>query len=133
MVTRQHRAADRDPRRPGTAERRRERRRYAAGELPPERSFFFRGPDGRLNLRAQNLALFLQIADGVDDGTWLHHLERGDYSRWLRSAIGDQALAARVADVERQWNMACQESRARVRAAIEEHYILPAAAGAAAG
>ena len=119
---------------PGTAERRRERRRYAVGELPPDRSFFFRGPDGRLNLRAQNLALFLQIADGVDDETWLHHLEQGDYSRWLRSAIGDEALAARVADVERQRNIASQESRARVRAAIEEHYILPAAAaGAAAG
>jgi hypothetical protein len=27
-------------------------RKYAAGELGPDRSFYFRGPDGRLNLRA---------------------------------------------------------------------------------
>ncbi len=110
------------------AERRRHRRKYAAGELPPDRSFYFRGPDGKLNLRAQNLVLFLQIADGVDDGTWLHHLGRGDYSRWLRGSIKDDALAERVAEVERGRNLATQESRARVKAAIEEHYTLPAAA-----
>src|SRR5437763_1621565 len=45
------------------AERRRHRRKYADGELPPDRSFFFRGPNGKLNLRAQNLQMFLQIAE----------------------------------------------------------------------
>jgi hypothetical protein len=40
-------------------------------------SRYFRGPEGRLNLRAKNLALFLQIAEGIDDSTWLHHLRAG--------------------------------------------------------
>ena len=68
-------------------------RKYAEGELPPDRSFYFRGPDGKLNLRAQNLALFLQIADGVDDETWLHHLGQ----RRLLALVprGDQGRRAR--------------------------------------
>ena len=110
----------------------RQRRKYAAGELPPDRSFFFRGPDGRLNLRAQNLALFLQIADGVDDRTWLYHLGRGDYSEWMRRSVGDDALAAGVAAVECARDLASAESRARVRAEIEARYTLPAAAETAA-
>ena len=48
---------------------RRHTRKYAEGELGEDRSFYFRGPDGGLNLRAQNLRLFLQIAEGVDDTT----------------------------------------------------------------
>ena len=115
---------------PSEVESRRERRKRVAGELPPDRSFYFRGPDGKLNLRAQNLALFLQIAEGVDERTWLHHLGQGDYSRWLRESMNDDALAARVAEVEREHNLASQETRARVRAAIEEHYALPAAESA---
>ena len=59
-----------------TAERERHVRKYAEGELAPDRSFYFRGPDGTLNLRAQNLIVFNQMADGIDDGTWLHHLRR---------------------------------------------------------
>src|SRR5207244_1891767 len=47
---------------PSRMERRRHSRKYAQGELPPERSFYFQGPDGKLNLRAQNLFLFLQLA-----------------------------------------------------------------------
>jgi hypothetical protein len=56
-------------------------RKYAEGELGEDKSFYFRGPSGALNLRAQNLTMFLQIAEGVDDATWLHHLARGDYAR----------------------------------------------------
>jgi hypothetical protein len=44
-------------------------RKYAEGELGEDKSFYFRGPDGSLKLRAQNLSIFLQIAEGVDDDT----------------------------------------------------------------
>ena len=45
----------------------------------------FGGPEGKLNLRAQNLQMFLQLAEGVDEETWMHHLRQGDYSRWFRA------------------------------------------------
>ena len=109
---------------PARAERRRHERKYAEGELGPDRSFFFRGPEGRLNLRAQNLRLFLQVADGVDDQTWLYHLRRGDYSAWIRESIKDDAVADEIAAVETGAQDAPSqvETRARIRAAIEARY-----------
>ncbi len=107
---------------PSRLEHQRHSRKYAEGELPPERSFFFRGPEGKLNLRAQNLILFLQIADGVDDDTWVHHLSRGDYSAWFRDKIKDETLAREAAAIEEQAGLSPAESRARIRAAVERYY-----------
>jgi hydroxymethylpyrimidine pyrophosphatase-like HAD family hydrolase/energy-coupling factor transporter ATP-binding protein EcfA2 len=111
----------------GRAERRRHQRKYAEGELGPDKSFYFRGPEDKLNLRAQNLILFLQLADGVDDATWLYHLHQGDYSRWFREAIKDEGLAADAAQVEALVGVSPSDSRARIRAAIEQRYTLPSA------
>jgi len=110
---------------PPRAERRRHRRKYAEGEISAERSFFFRGPEDKLNLRAQNLVTFLQLSDGVDDETWLHHLRRGDYSYWFREVIGDEELSEEAAEIERARALSPAESRARIRAAVEERYTSP--------
>jgi HAD superfamily hydrolase (TIGR01484 family) len=110
---------------PPQGERRRHIRKYAQGELGEDKSFYFRGPDGRLNLRAQNLMLFVQLSEGIDDETWLHHLKQGDYSQWVREAIKDEELAAEIAAVEAGAELPPAESRSRVRAAIERRYTLP--------
>ena len=110
---------------PPQAEHRRHVRKYATGELGEDKSFYFRGPAGRLNLRAQNLALFVQLAEGVDDETWLHHLRLKDYSRWFREAIKDEALASAAASVEEGASLPPKESRVLIRAAIERRYTLP--------
>lgn len=109
---------------PCQIERQRHRRKYAAGELPPDRSFYFKGPGGKMNLRAQNLMLFLQLADGIDDETWEFHLHQGDYSQWFRDAIKDENLAAIASRVE-GLQIAAKESRALIRSAIEQDYTLP--------
>jgi hypothetical protein len=111
---------------PPRMERKRHHRKYAEGELPPELSFFFRGPDGRLKLRAQNLQIFSQLAEGVDDETWLFHLRRGDYSAWFREAIKDEGLAEAAGTVESDASLPPAESRARLQALIEERYTGPA-------
>jgi HAD superfamily hydrolase (TIGR01484 family) len=110
---------------PPRLERRRHVRKYAEGELGPDKSFYFRGPGGKLNLRAQNLMVFLQIAEGVDDETWLYHLQCGDYSRWARESIKDQDLASEIAHAESLTGLSPADSRARVRASIEQRYTLP--------
>jgi len=116
---------------PSHGERRRHLRKYAKGELGPDRSFFFRGPEGKLNLRAQNLITFLQLAEGVDEATWLHHLRTGDYSQWLANCIKDEPLAEEVRAVERVGaRLGAADSRARIRAAIERRYTLPETASA---
>ena len=107
------------------AEQRRHRRKYAEGELAPDLCFYFRGPEGKLNIRAQNLAMFLQIADGVDDETWLYHLNKGDISRWFRDVIKDPDLALEAELIEGT-DMTAEESRKRARAAVGKRYILAA-------
>ena len=79
-----------------------------------------------MNLRAQSLELFLQIADGVDDETWQHHLRRHDVSQWFREAIKDEGLADEALEVEERNDLSPPESRARIRAAIQQRYTTPA-------
>lgn len=109
---------------PGHTQRRRHRRKYAEGVLIPERSFYFRGPENKLNLRAHNLILFLELAEGVDDETWLHHLHQRDYSRWFHDEIGDETLAAEAAEIEARTNLSGAESREQISRLIQRHYTL---------
>jgi hypothetical protein len=111
---------------PSDMDRRRHRRKYAEGELPQDRSFYFRGPSNQLNLRAQNLVLFAQIADGVDDSTWEHHLHRGHYSRWFAEGIKDEVLAEAARRIEKRRDLSPAESRRLMRVAIEKQYTMPA-------
>ena len=101
-------------------------RKYAEGELPEERSFYFRGPDKALNLRAQNLIVFLQLAEGVDPTTWSHHLRAGDYSTWFRTCIKDDALADEAAAIEADESLSAAQSRQRVADLINRRYAGPA-------
>jgi hypothetical protein len=105
-------------------------RKYAQGELAEEHNFYFRGPDNRLNLRAQNTTIFLQIAEGLDDETWEFHLRRGDYSGWFRQTIKDPELADEVAAVERDMSLSPKESRDRIQEAVNRRYTAPATAAA---
>jgi hypothetical protein len=103
-------------------------RKYAEGALGEDKSFYFRGPTNALNLRAQNLTIFMQMADGVDDDTWLHHLEAHGYSRWVREAIKDEDLADELQEIEGQLERDPKATRRSVREAIERKYTAPASA-----
>lgn len=104
------------------SDRRRHRRKYASGELGEDKSFYFRGAQGKLNLRAQNMTLFAQLAEGLDDETWDFHLSKGDYSRWLRDTIKDKDLAGIVANIESDRKLSATESRHQVIEAIRKNY-----------
>ena len=111
--------------RPPRTERKRHSRKYAEGNVGPERSFYFRGPEGKLNLRASNLHQFLELADGVDDDTWDFHRKLGDYSRWVRTQVKDNQLADEIAEIETM-TAGPKDTRAAIRAAVEARYTLPA-------
>ena len=111
---------------PGRAERKRHRRKYAQGELEQERVFYFRGPQGKLNLRANNLNTFLQLVAGIDDDTWRYHLERGDYSNWMSSSIKDDDLGQEVKRIEENRSFSPAQSREEIARAIEKRYTAPA-------
>ncbi len=103
-------------------EHRRHQRKYVEGELRPDIHFYFRGPGGKLRLRAQNLAMFLHLAEGVDDESWTYHLRRHDYSRWFRDAIRDRGLAEEARHVENDQGLSPRESRSIIRRIIQRRY-----------
>lgn len=79
-----------------------------------------------MKLRAQNLKTFLQLAEGVDDETWMSHLRNGDYSAWFESMIKDDELKRQAAEVEPDRNLSPQQSRMRIKQAVEARYTAPA-------
>lgn len=105
-------------------ERIRHHRKYAVGDMRLD-SFYFKGPGNRHNLKAQNLVIFSQIADGIDEETWLYHLRREDYSRWFRGAVKDSYLADHAARIEQRKDLSPGKTRELIRGLIEARYTLP--------
>jgi hypothetical protein len=110
---------------PPQTEHQRHIRKYAEGKLAEEDAFHFRGPEGKLNLHAQNLITFIQLSDGVDDETWLYHLHRGDYSAWFRQAIEDEELANEAENIEKMPDLSPEKGRALIKSIIEARYTAP--------
>ena len=108
-----------------TNERLRHARNYAEGELSPQQSFYFRGRQSKLNLRAQNLRTFVQLAEGVDDETWIYHLRRHDYSEWFTSMIKDPELGKQASRIEEDSSASPQETRRRIKEIIDIRYTAP--------
>jgi hydroxymethylpyrimidine pyrophosphatase-like HAD family hydrolase len=103
-------------------------RKYAEGQLDETASFYFKGPENMMNLRAHNLMIFAQIAEGIDDRTWEYHLRAGDYSQWFRHQIRDKELARETAAAEKNKALSAQESRKLVLDAVRRRYTAPATA-----
>jgi len=110
-----------DPLRPRQA-RDRHKRKYAEGRLDDDLAFYFRGAQGKLNLRAHNLMLFVQIGQGVDEDTWQFHRNARDYSRWFRAVIKDDELADEAAAVEADTALDAATSRERILSAVDRRY-----------
>jgi HAD superfamily hydrolase (TIGR01484 family) len=111
---------------PPHTEHQRHIRKYAEGKLSDDNAFFFRGPQGKLKLRAQNLITFMELAEGVDEETWLHHLRQGDYSDWFRRVINDEELAKEAENIEKMADASPDKSRALIKSIIEARYTNPA-------
>ncbi|HUB66839.1 MAG TPA: HAD-IIB family hydrolase [Candidatus Methylacidiphilales bacterium] len=107
-----------------TIPRHRHIRKYAEGDVKQE-AFVFTGPDHRLKLRAQNLFIFLQIGEGVDDLTWDYHLRNGDYENWFRWTIKDRELAEAASDIAAKHSLSPEETRHAIREVVEKRYTVP--------
>jgi hypothetical protein len=107
----------------GRSERLRHLRKYAEGDLG-NHSFYFHGPDNRLNLKAQNLVIFVQISEGLDLDTWNFHLRRGDFSSWFREKVKDDHLASETERIERRQDLQAQDARRLVCELIRARYTI---------
>jgi hypothetical protein len=107
---------------PPHTERRRHLKKYAEGDVGHDKSFFFTGANKQLNLRVQNLILFVQISEGIDDETWLYHLRNAEYSKWFADAIKDESLAQATAAVEEDQKLSASESKTAIHDLIKSRY-----------
>ena len=64
----------------------------------------------------------MQLADGVDEETWTHHLRAGHYSRWFRDVIKDDELARETRSVEADTSLPSADARERIKDAIRRRY-----------
>lgn len=102
----------------------RHKRKYAIGDMGPD-SFFFTGPEGKLHLKASNLHRFVEIAEGLDNETWMYHLQRHDYSTWIREHVNDETLAEHVEKIE-DTSQDAAASRDAIAKLVQVHYTGPA-------
>lgn len=91
-----------------------------------DRACAIRGPRAAHNLKAQNLAVFCQIAEGIDEETWMFHLRRHDYSRWFREAVKDRYLADQAERVEGRMDLTASQTRSAIKDLVLARYTLPA-------
>ena len=103
---------------------RRYQQKYALGELGADKSFYFTGPHKKMNLRAQNMNSFVQLAEGVDEETFTHHLRAHDYSNWVRDSVRDEELSGEIRAIE-DAGLSGAESRQRLLDAVRRHYTAP--------
>ncbi|MGE5805122.1 MAG: phosphoglycolate phosphatase, partial [Ignavibacteria bacterium] len=97
-------------------------KKYSEGDLGEEKSFVFSGPDGKLNLKAQNIMYFIRIAEGIDDETWTFHLKKNDYSAWFKKIIKDEDLADEIKRIEDNKKLSPEESREEIINKIKNIY-----------
>ena len=102
----------------------RHKKKYATGDMQ-DSSFYFRGPGHKLNLKANNLMIFIQMAEGVDDDTWMYHFGKKDYSQWFRNAVHDDELSDAAEKIEEQETDPAK-SKEKILNLIKEKYTAPA-------
>lgn len=107
---------------PSKIEHQRHRHGYLDGDMDEEHRFYFRGPKGELNLPAQNLRMFMQLGEGVDDDTWLYHLRKGHYDRWFRDVIQDDDLAEWTVSLRNNGIASAAKSREQLFDYIRQKY-----------
>ena len=100
----------------------RHKKKYAIGDMGYN-SFVFTGPENKLQLKANNLMMFVHLAEGIDDQTWLYHLNRGDYKRWSADCIHDDELVAKVEEAEKK-DRKVQDSKKIILDYITQKYTL---------
>ena len=97
----------------------RHKRKYATGDMG-DNSFTFTGKARKLKLKANNLIMFVHIAEGIDDATWKFHLSNGDFINWFRNTVHDDELADIAQQTEKE--KSAEESKKKILAFINEKY-----------
>lgn len=101
--------------------------KYATGDLPAHRRFFFRrSADHPASQIAANLRDFHHELARCEPGVITHHAAGRDFSRWIRGVFRDDRLATEIERIESDlvvdWDDRVETARRRLLTAIEQRY-----------
>ncbi|MCA1782447.1 MAG: HAD hydrolase family protein [Dermatophilaceae bacterium] len=103
----------------------RHQHKYAATPLPHHRRFFFQSQNPEQAVAT--LEEFHNRLEDIDPATFTYHAARRDFSRWIADTLADEALAALIANIEREVigrrAAAVETARQRVRQAVRSRYL----------
>jgi hydroxymethylpyrimidine pyrophosphatase-like HAD family hydrolase len=97
-------------------------RKYADTRLPDDKAFRF--VDAGAPVTVHNMVEFHQAIQGVPLASLRHHLNSGDFSRWVAEVLGDQQLARGLRKIERTTPAGATPDRAEILAHIEDQYLI---------
>jgi hypothetical protein len=81
----------------------RHRHKYLEVPVPVDTAFRFHRDGEATGQVARSLQEWIETLERAPDHTFDHHLERGDFSRWVEHVFADEELAAAVRHVEQDW------------------------------
>jgi hypothetical protein len=99
--------------------------KYLHFGVPVERRFHFRDADGLTGGSAGNLSELHQKLRGCDRRVLTHHLQLGDFSRWLHDVLREGRLSAELRTISRDFRKSgdAEDARRAILDAIERvHY-----------
>lgn len=71
--------------------------------MPEERAFIFTCNGNRFGPPARTLKEFATLQTKLPASALEGHAQRGDFSRWIRNVFGDEPLAVKIRQVEKDF------------------------------
>jgi hypothetical protein len=96
--------------------------KYLDEPLPRHKRFYFRTEAGYLDVQAASLFEFKEQMAILPEESITYHHTRGDFARWVRSTLGDEALAAQLNKLERRQYLAGERLRQALLLRVNNHY-----------
>ena len=81
----------------------RHRAKYLEVPMPEERAFVFTCNGRRFGAPARTLKEFVALQARLPSAALESHAARGDFSRWIRDVFGDEPLAVKIRQVEKDF------------------------------
>jgi hydroxymethylpyrimidine pyrophosphatase-like HAD family hydrolase len=81
----------------------RHRHKYLEVPVPEDAAFRFHRDGEATGQSARSLQEWLEVLERAPDHTFDHHLERGDFSRWVAHVFADAELAEELRRIEEDW------------------------------
>ncbi len=97
-------------------------RKYADTRLPEDKAFRF--IDAGRPITVHNMTEFYQAIQSIPLASLRHHVNSGDFSRWVAEVLGDQQLARGLRKIERTTPAGATPDRAEILAHIKDQYLI---------